>query len=288
MTANSNTLRMSAYGRRTTGNKYSAQYQVYVTLEDKIISPFHDIPVYADQDHINVVNEIPRFENAKFEINKEKKMNPIMQDVKNGKPRYVANIFPCRGYPWNYGAIPQTWEDPSVKNTNTNCFGDDDPLDVIEVGNVTKEVGEVYVAKIIGCIGLIDSGECDWKIIVIDKRDENAKHVNDVNDLKSTFPGLQNVTYNWFMNYKLADNKPKNSFLDYGELKSKEFAKNIIKECHENWKRLMKIELETSISRVNALQKEHRSVEEIVISDSEGSVEAVPDSLNGYFYVKEE
>lgn len=34
-------------------------------------------------------------------------LNPIKQDVKKGALRYVANIFPHKGYIWNYGAIPQ-------------------------------------------------------------------------------------------------------------------------------------------------------------------------------------
>ena len=34
-------------------------------------------------------------------------LNPIKQDVKKGKLRYVANIFPHKGYIWNYGALPQ-------------------------------------------------------------------------------------------------------------------------------------------------------------------------------------
>ena len=35
--------------------------------------------------------------------------NPIKQDVKAGVPRfYVYSI------PWNYGMLPQTWEDPSA------------------------------------------------------------------------------------------------------------------------------------------------------------------------------
>jgi len=34
-------------------------------------------------------------------------MNPIKQDVKKGKMRFVKNHFPYRGYMWNYGAIPQ-------------------------------------------------------------------------------------------------------------------------------------------------------------------------------------
>lgn len=36
-------------------------------------------------------------------------MNPIKQDSKKGKPRFVKNVFPYKGYIWNYGAIPQVW-----------------------------------------------------------------------------------------------------------------------------------------------------------------------------------
>lgn len=41
------------------------------------------------------------------QINKAEALNPIKQDVKKGKPRYVNNCFPYHGYIWNYGAFPQ-------------------------------------------------------------------------------------------------------------------------------------------------------------------------------------
>ena len=47
--------------------------------------------------------------------------NPIMQDEKKGKARlYHGPIF------WNYGCLPQTWEDPNVKgDADVNgAFGD--------------------------------------------------------------------------------------------------------------------------------------------------------------------
>ena len=34
-------------------------------------------------------------------------LNPIKQDCKKGKLRYVHNCFPYHGYIWNYGALPQ-------------------------------------------------------------------------------------------------------------------------------------------------------------------------------------
>ena len=66
----------------------------------------------VDANEFNMVVEVPRWSNAKMEINLKGQLNPIKQDVKKGKLRFVANCFPHKGYIWNYGAIPQTWEDP--------------------------------------------------------------------------------------------------------------------------------------------------------------------------------
>ena len=42
-----------------------------------------------------------------LQISKDDQLNPIKQDVKKGKLRYVDNCFPHHGYIWNYGALPQ-------------------------------------------------------------------------------------------------------------------------------------------------------------------------------------
>ncbi len=60
-----------------------------------MISPFHDIPLYKSKGNetiLNMVVEIPRFTNAKMEINKKDKLNPIIQDSKNNVLRYVNNV----------------------------------------------------------------------------------------------------------------------------------------------------------------------------------------------------
>jgi hypothetical protein len=46
------------------------------------------------------------------QISKEEALNPIKQDIKKGKLRFVRNCFPHKGYLWNYGAFPQ------VRHTN--------------------------------------------------------------------------------------------------------------------------------------------------------------------------
>jgi inorganic pyrophosphatase len=61
---------------------------------------------------------------AKMEVATKKENNPIAQDIKKGVLRdYHGPIF------WNYGCLPRTWEDPSVKHTELGCFGDNDPID---------------------------------------------------------------------------------------------------------------------------------------------------------------
>ena len=114
---------MSLYSTIKIGSKYSESFKAYITKDGKIISPFHDIP-YKSGKFFNCVNEIQRFEHAKFEISKSEKFNPITQDIKKGKVRFVKNVFPMYGYPFNYGAIPQTWEDPKSKDESVDAFVD--------------------------------------------------------------------------------------------------------------------------------------------------------------------
>ena len=84
-----------------------------------------------------MVVEIPRWANAKMEINRAETLNPIKQDTDdNGEVRFVSNVFPHKGYIWNYGALPQTWEDPGHIDNHTGQMGDGDPIDVCEIGKI--------------------------------------------------------------------------------------------------------------------------------------------------------
>jgi hypothetical protein len=104
---------MSHYTRVERGQLNTLNYRVYIkdTKANALVSPFHDIPLFVNKEkHVfNMVVEIPRWSNAKMEVNKKEKLNPISQDVKNNKLRFVNNCFPHHGYIWNYGALPQTW-----------------------------------------------------------------------------------------------------------------------------------------------------------------------------------
>lgn len=232
----------SNYRVRFVNPKNSLEHRVFFENQDGIlISPFHDVPLFANKEKtlLNMIVEIPRWTNAKLEISKDQVLNPIQQDVKKGKPRFVANCFPYHGYIWNYGAFPQTWEDPSHTHPDTQAKGDNDPLDVCEIGERIARVGEIKKVKVLGCMALLDEGETDWKIIVIDVQDPNAHQIHDIEDVEKFYPGLLQATYTWFRIYKIPDGKPENQFAFEGKPKNKAYATKLVEETHASWKELI-------------------------------------------------
>ncbi|KAI8359881.1 inorganic pyrophosphatase [Choanephora cucurbitarum] len=215
------------YGTVSVGKPFTAAHRVYVEKEGQIISPFHDIPLYVnkeDKQVVNMVVEIPRWTNAKVEISTDEPFNPLKQDVKKGKPRFVRNCFPHKGYIWNYGALPQ---------------GDNDPIDVIEIGQEIGKPGQIKQVKVLGVMAMLDEGETDWKVVAIDTKDPLASKIHDVEDIDHHFPGLLDATRHFFRVYKVPDGKPENEFAYNGECKNQTFANTIIAETHEAWQRLI-------------------------------------------------
>ncbi|RWA14608.1 hypothetical protein EKO27_g541 [Xylaria grammica] len=217
------------------------EHRVYIEQDGVPISPFHDIPLYANKEQtiLNMVVEIPRWTNAKLEISKDELLNPIKQDVKKGKLRFVRNCFPHKGYLWNYGAFPQTWEDPNYTHPETKAKGDNDPLDVCEIGELVGYTGQVKQVKVLGVMALLDEEETDWKVIVVDINDPLAPKLNDVEDVERHLPGLLRATNEWFRIYKIPDGKPENQFAFTGECKNKAYATDVIHECAEAWEKLI-------------------------------------------------
>lgn len=173
------------------------------------------------------------------QISKEDTLNPIKQDTKKGKLRFVRNCFPHKGYLWNYGAFPQTWEDPNATHPETKAKGDNDPLDVCEIGELVAKPGEVKQVKVLGTMALLDEGETDWKIIVIDVNDPLAPKLNDIEDVERHLPGLLRATNEWFRIYKIPDGKPENQFAFSGECKNRKYAMDVVRECAEAWEKLI-------------------------------------------------
>lgn len=275
------------------GEKYSEKHRVYASASGKLVSWFHDVPVALDTANCTatMVVEVPRWSNAKFEISTSLAGNPIVQDTKNGQPRFVRNLFPYHGYIHNYGALPQTWEDLAVRHKvgHHDLLGDGDPVDVCEIGQAVWPTGLVRTVKILGLLALVDDGELDWKVIVVDTADPLAEQLQDIGDVNKACPGLLAATRQWFRDYKLPDGKPCNEFALDGEYRNQQETMAVLVECHDAWKKLVQGEsLAKGFALENVLVGPHK-VDQLSCADdvkAGGSfVDAVlPPEINKSYY----
>eukprot|EP01115_Flamella_aegyptia_P004028 TRINITY_DN17957_c0_g1_i1.p1 TRINITY_DN17957_c0_g1~~TRINITY_DN17957_c0_g1_i1.p1 ORF type:complete len:270 (+),score=122.57 TRINITY_DN17957_c0_g1_i1:30-812(+) len=245
-----------AYQYKEVGQKDTLEYKGYFYKDGHAVSPFHDIPLWADKSKnvANMVVEIPKGQQAKLEISKFDNLNPIKQDVKNGKLRYVAIK-----YPFNYGALPQTWENPETVHPDTKAKGDNDPVDAVDISSATYNTGDVISVKILGTYAMIDEGETDWKVVCINVNDPNADKINDASDIEKVFPGKLKEVFEFLRDYKIPDGKPANQFAFNGELKDKAFALQITHETHEDWHKLVTGKTQSKIATANVTNNDSPS-----------------------------
>jgi len=212
------------------GESGTESFRLNFKGEDSAISPWHDIPLEAGDGAYNMVVEIPKMTKPKMEVATKEENNPIAQDEKKGKLRdYHGPIF------WNYGCLPQTWEDPNVNHPELKCFGDDDPIDVVEIGSSALSMGSVVPVKPLGVLAMIDDGELDWKVLAVSVDDPLAKEYNDIEDVPDAITaGIRE----WFRWYKTPDDKPLNGFGFDEKFLNVEETKKVIEETHDAWKKL--------------------------------------------------
>ncbi|CAL0300841.1 unnamed protein product [Lupinus luteus] len=219
------------------GQPETLDYRVFFHDQSgKKVSPWHDIPLQIGDGVFNFIVEIPKESSAKMEVATDEAFTPIKQDTKKGKLRfYPYNIH------WNYGLLPQTWEDPSSANSEVEgAFGDNDPVDVVEIGETRRKIGDVLKIKPLAALAMIDEGELDWKIVAISLDDPKASLVNDIDDVEKHFPGTLTAIRDWFRDYKIPDGKPANRFGLGNQAADKDYALKVIKETNESWSKLIK------------------------------------------------
>ena len=196
-----------------------------------------------------------------MEISLDEEFNPIKQDIKNNALRFIT----YGKSQWNYGSLPQTWEDPDVavrlqqtvvlsalsptrfsvflgvtlQISGTELKGDGDPLDVVELSDDILPRGAVVPVKVVGALSLIDEGELDWKLIAIAECDPMSTKIHDISDVEKHMPGKLDAIREWYRLYKSADGKGLNSFVDE-QFADKAKAVEVIEEAHASWAAKMK------------------------------------------------
>ncbi|XP_055488637.1 inorganic pyrophosphatase-like isoform X2 [Leucoraja erinacea] len=246
-----------SYSREERGELHRPSYLLYLKNSDgKYISPLHDIPLYDEVDKalLNMVVEIPRWKNAKME----------------------------------------TWEDPCHKDPNTNYCGDNDPIDVCDIGSKVCSYGDVIQVKVLGALALIDEGEMDWKIIAINQEDPDAQMFNDIDDVRTYKPGYLEATVNWFRLYKVPDGKPENLLGFNGEFKDREFALGVIMSTHQYWCSLIynkteggDINCKNVSIRDSPFYCSHKEAKSLVLSAPEYvNPSPIPEEVNKWHFIK--
>ena len=151
---------------------------------------------------MNVIIEIPKYSNIKYEYDKES--NKIVVD------RFLHNT---NSFPYNYGYVPNT------------LSPDGDPVDVILLCDHVLFPGCEIKCKIIGGIETSDEEGLDHKILCvpIDKIDPKSTFINNIEDLNKN--DLEMIIY-FLKHYKDNENK----FINVGEVYNKDIAEEVIKK----------------------------------------------------------
>ena len=173
-------------------NSYSNEISDKVTRVDKfkIVGKrnfLFDYKNFITPLTVNVVIEIPKNTNEKWEVSKLD--GSLEHEFFMGAPR-IINYLP---YPVNYGMIPRTV-------LPLQLGGDGDPVDVIVLGDALPK-GEVVEAKVLGLIKMKDMGEVDDKVITVYKNSDYFKF-NSIEEFQENNPKIMKNIIAWFQNYK--------------------------------------------------------------------------------------
>ena len=180
-------------------------------------------------------NEIGRGESCKNEVSLDEPHNPIAPDLnKDGSVREFGKG--TLQIPFNYGMIPQTWEDPEEQHSELGIVGDGDPIDAVELGSKPLKAGDVRPVRVLGALALIDQGELDWKVLTV--REDDEEEEEEEGGRFELDEALLERIKRWFVEYKVAEGKPANEFAFGGRLLSAGEAMEVLEHTHLAWRRL--------------------------------------------------
>jgi inorganic pyrophosphatase len=91
----------------------------------------------------------------------------------------------------------------------------------------------------LGVLAMIDEGELDWKLIVINVDDPLAASLNDIADVEAQCEGVVSGIREWFRWYKTPDDKPINAFGFDEKALDAAAAVEVIEETHAQWQALI-------------------------------------------------
>jgi inorganic pyrophosphatase len=146
------------------------------------MNPWHEVDINLDShNHLDCIIEIPMGCKVKYEL-----------DKKSGLIKVDRILYSSVHYPCNYGFFPQTFCD------------DDDPLDVLVVGQLPIVPLAIMRVRAIGVMRMLDQGKHDDKIISIHVDDPEFNYIKTFSEL----PEHRTLEIkNFFEHYKKLEKK---------------------------------------------------------------------------------
>lgn len=120
---------------------------------------WHDVGP-GTKESINVIVEIPKGSNNKYEI-----------DKKTGMIALDRVLHSAQTFPFDYGFVPQT------------LWDDGDALDVMILTTNPLPSGVLVRVRPVAIMNMIDSGEADDKLISVPVDDPRFKEIKDLADI---------------------------------------------------------------------------------------------------------
>jgi inorganic pyrophosphatase len=203
------------------------------------ISLWHDVDLHVttwlDEDTglFHYINEIPLGTLEKHEVQPGEPYNRIVEDpVGSARLRAFG-----QSVPFNYGCFPQTYRDPEEIDELHGAPGDDDPLDVLDVSGHSVGVGAIVECRILGAVCLVDEGEADWKVFVVNTKAGPLSHAKSIEDVEDVVPGRIQEMLGWMEDFKHSTGKD-TATLHY-KIHDAEWAKALVERDHASWRRLV-------------------------------------------------
>ncbi len=147
-----------------------------------MLHPWHGVEIGKNMPEIiTSIIEVPKGSKTKYEL-----------DKLSGLLKVDRILYSAVYYPANYGFIPKTY-----------C-ADNDPLDILVLGQEPVVPLSIVRAKPIGVMKMIDQGEADDKIIAVHVDDPEYAQYNSIDDLPQH---VLKTIQRFFEDYKVLENK---------------------------------------------------------------------------------
>ncbi len=147
-----------------------------------MLHPWHGVGAGENAPEVvTAIIEVPRGSSVKYELDKA-----------SGLLKVDRILYSAVHYPANYGFIPQSY-----------CE-DNDPLDILVLGQEAVLPLSILRAKPIGVMKMIDQGEMDDKIVAVHLDDPEYCHYNSIDELP---PHVLKMLRRFFEDYKILENK---------------------------------------------------------------------------------